>query len=523
MPQLIKEPNVDLHLKLNEQLFHIPYSLLQKNYNQFQSKLNTYTITIQQSGEKINSLLSQQDLENDKLALIEINNCIKTIESLEKSIKLIVNNELEILNRIEQRINFFKRLQLYKDSYNKFGLVQWYQTYTNLLIGDYLTRNGILQNEIKNSGVTFLKQHNLDELLDYNILLNANKISKSLLEDHNLTNLINCINENQLYLKNKNSNLEFKTRFQQYIEFLKIHDYSNAIKCYQIHLIKFITTNFNDLQIASGLMIYMETCQNIISQQSTQNKLNDYNSIPFTDRLSLYQNNSTLAYNRFFKKKKYPTSHTSSTSTLNNQKDKFFQKDNLLQYLDLLGDENWIKLNELFLDEYYEMYGISKNEPLLIYLSLGISALKTKACLHDDDTITKYTNIIQTSNPYINDAILNNKEQLPQKRKSTAEDTNNKLNNIKDELDTNYNSCPVCTDSFTSIAQDLPYAHHTESKLFENPVMLPNGNIYDAERLKLLALNLRVKQITPLQEGEVFDPIDKQIYLETDFVKMYPT
>ena len=77
--------------------------------------------------------------------------------------------------------------------------------------------------------------------------------------------------------------------------------------------------------------------------------------------------------------------------------------------------------------------------------------------------------------------------------------------------------------TFKNIAESLPYAHHTESKLFENPVMLPNGNVYDAERIKLLARQLRARNMMHLQDGEIFDPIDKQIYMETDFIKMYPT
>lgn len=90
----------------------------------------------------------------------------------------------------------------------------------------------------------------------------------------------------------------------------------------------------------------------------------------------------------------------------------------------------------------------------------------------------------------------------------------------KDVLGT---TCPVCSEEFAPIAKDLPYAHHIQSKLFENPVMLPNGNIYDAKKLKALALNLNRSNLADLQEFEVVDPIDKKKYPETDFIKMYPT
>ena len=536
---LFNEPSTDFHLKLNEQLFHIPYSLLQKNYDQFQNKLTTYSNRIRDMGTKIDELLSFKELESDKLALKELNNCIKTTEHLEKSIKLMVNNELEILNRIEQRIKFFQDLQMYKDSRDKLGLVQWYQSYTNLMIGDYLTRNGELdESTLENPGVIYLKQQNLDGLLDYKILLNANRISQSLLKNHDLTYLIKCVKENETYLRDKKSNLEFMTRFQQYIELLKEHDYENAIKCYQNHLIRFLNTNFNDLQIASGLMIYMETCQNLLVTMQKENKLNNYESTPFMERLSTYERDPSLAFNHFFKNKNcfslashYPISNNNNNKfptrmsySLNNQKVNFFNRENLVQYLDLLGDENWVKLNELFLDEYYSMYGISRNEPLLIYLSLGASALKTKACFHDKNTsiIEQYNNILHSrsgginideieNKGYVSDAGAGNEHKLTMSYENTTDD------------EKNYNSCPICNGPFKNIAESLPYAHHTESKLFENPVMLPNGNVYDAERIKLLARQLRARNMMHLQDGEIFDPIDKQIYMETDFIKMYPT
>lgn len=544
---LFNEPSTDFHLKLNEQLFHIPYSLLQKNYDQFQNKLATYSTKIHDMSAKIDNLLSCKDFENDKLALKELNGCIKITEHFEKSIKSIVNNELEILNRIEQRIKFFQDLQRYKDSKDKLGLVQWYQKYTNLLIGDYLTRNGDLdENTLENPGVIFLKQQDIDGLLDYKILLNANKVSRSLLKNHNLTYLIEFVKENETYLRDKKSNLEFVTRFQQYIELLKKHDYDNAINCYQNHLIKFLDTNFNDLQIASGLMIYMETCQNLLVTMQREDKLNNYESTPFMERLSTYEQDPSLAFNHFFKNKNYFSLASDSDSNnnnssnndnkfssktnypLNSQKDKFFKRENLIQYLDLLGDNNWVKLNELFLDEYYSMYGISRNEPLLIYLSLGTSVLKTKACFHDKNTsiLEQYNNILHNRYGSIDINELDNKTNVnDSKDNGSIENKHEPAAYYENTVDNekNYNSCPICNSPFKHIAENLPYAHHTESKLFENPVMLPNGNVYDAERIKLLAKQLRARNIMHLQDKEIFDPIDKQIYMETDFIKMYPT
>lgn len=148
---------------------------------------------------------------------------------------------------------------------------------------------------------------------------------------------------------------------------------------------------------------------------------------------------------------------------------------------------------------------------------MGISALKTKACFRDRNAsvIEQYCNLLHSR--YDNMNINEKDSDHDTKHKPTIFNKN-----VTDD-EMVYNVCPICNSSFKNISENLPYAHHTESKLFENPVMLPNGNVYDAERLKLLARQLRVRNLMQLQEGEIFDPIDKQIYLETDFVKMYPT
>lgn len=85
------------------------------------------------------------------------------------------------------------------------------------------------------------------------------------------------------------------------------------------------------------------------------------------------------------------------------------------------------------------------------------------------------------------------------------------------------NKCPVCSDSFAKMSESLPYAHHTESKLFENPIMLPNGNIYDSKKLKELAVKLKESNLCNLNENEIMDPIDKRIYPADEFITMYPT
>ncbi|QLL31474.1 hypothetical protein HG536_0B03370 [Torulaspora globosa] len=511
MTSLINEPSTDFHLKLNEQLFHIPYELLRRNVRQVHKLIEKESLVLQGLFKELDGLLKSDDLEQDKIALVKLNEIIRKVEIFEKKINRRSDEELKLLERIHVRLKFFEELEESKASGNVSRLTEWYQKYTNVLIGDYLIRNdqvrssaeqensggddGSIDDKLWNPGVIFLKQQQLDRLLDYDILLAANRISKSLTQDHDMQPLLHWIGENRTFLKKNCSFLEFEARLQEYVELLKQRDYQGAIGCFQKFLLQFAESNYADLKLASGLLVFINSCQ---PQQPVRpiDELIDPQIITTNEEDSSAAFRSTSQSSRdevyeYFFRRKIPNNErrvpVPSVSKL------IFKQRNgnrdLARYTDLLDSRRWYTLNELFTKEYYLMYGISHSEPLLMYLSLGISTLKTRECLHEREVPT-----------------------------SDKPELDNYL--AKDVLAT---TCPVCTDEFASIAKDLPYAHHTQSKLFENPVMLPNGNIYDAKKLKSLASALNNAKLANLKDFEVMDPIDKKIYSEKEFITMYPT
>lgn len=502
MSSLICEPNTDFHLQLNEQSFHIPYTLLQRNYKQFHALVEKESVVLQKKIAELNLLLSEDTLDQDKIALTKLNTVIKNLDVFEKKVNQKLETEYELLNRIKARIQFFNELEEAKETGNRRKLIDWYQKYTNLLIGDYLTRNSKLHGnkglfilnaaddkEYWNPGEAFLKQQQLDHLLDYDILLNANKISKALTESHELKPLISWIKENQQYLLARSSELQFKARLQEYIELLRNQQNSKAVLCLQTNLLPFLNTNFDDIKTACGLIVYIESCnKNKQYNFINSTKLEEHQKARENKKLDELCTSKRDAYQYFFHKS-LPVDNLPEPSINVESNGQFFSSENLVQYMELLDEMRWVELDELFLEEYYSLFGIGKNDPLLIYLSLGISTLKTRDCLnHENDIPTEF------------DILESNLQQ----------------HGVK-------NTCPVCSEAFAPISENLPYAHHTESRLFENPVMLPNGNVYDAKKLKNLSINLTKRKIFPLQKGEVLDPIDKRVYLETDFIKMYPT
>ncbi|AET38808.1 glucose-induced degradation complex subunit FYV10 Ecym_3317 [Eremothecium cymbalariae DBVPG len=515
---IMNEPTVDFHLKLNEQQFHIPSELLKRNLKQCQRLIDKESAALQKNFSELDDLISNPN--NDASSIAKLNDIILGIEKLERKLSKRVNVELQLLQRIQARIKYYKDLDDIKKSKESNRLIEWYQLYTNLLIGDYLTRNGnsyegaddiscgstppparlkrklssassqltnaTTTNEherpIVNPGVEYLKQQGLDLLLDYDILLTTNRISKQLTINHELGPLLDWIKENNTYLKNTSSTLEFEARFQEYIEYVKVEDYTRAIVCFQKYLVKFLYLNPVDLQLAAGLLVFIKTCKSNMSSY-----------IPTPNADDLMKQQSVLqakedCWSFFFLQ--LPNSSKKNTKTdINVKANSLTNTLDIKRYMELLDDKRWDRLNEMFLKAYYSMYGISYHDPLLIYLSLGISSLKTKDCLHEQKAFVSPDSGLSH---YLSTEVLRN-------------------------------NCPVCSSEFAPIAEKLPYAHQVQSRLFENPVMLPSGNVYDAEKLKTLAQTLRKRNLVVLNEDEILDPIAGNTYTLNEFITMYPT
>lgn len=427
----LNEPSVDFHLKLQEGSFKIPYEAIRRNFK-----------TVQKLDEKQFKKLDElyKDFNNapsKKEKVLKLKQIIASLKVFEKKLLSKTKVEKELVSRIQHRLNKLNELKELKqlsidekngvNAINQDKLLNWYRDQTNLLIADFLLKNSHLID--KNPGLLLIKTLGFEKLIDSDIILVSNRISTSIL-NHDLGNLIQWIDDNKSHLKKIKSNLEFETRLQDYIELIKKNEMHNAIKLFNTHLSQFTKTNFNEIKLASGMLIFAKKAQ-------------------------LHPKSSNFA--------KYNT---------------------------LLSPNRYTYLSDLFLKIYYKMHGISEDDPLLIYLSLGISALKTRSC-HCSDSVK----------PLNFESILN-------KKLSSGKEDHNNPSNI----------CPICSLEFNQLSAKLPYSHNVKSYLFDNPVMLPNGNIYDKEKLINYSKNLTI-----LNENEVKDPVTAEIYDVDDLVTMYPT
>lgn len=134
-------------------------------------------------------------------------------------------------------------------------------------------------------------------------------------------------------------------------------------------------------------------------------------------------------------------------------------------YKELLEESRWDTLVQQFRQENFKLYQLSNFSVFSVALQAGLSALKTPHC-------------------------------------------------YKPEGERN-SDCPICSPSLNVLAQSLPYAHCSQSRLVcyisgqplnehNHPLMLPNGYVYGEASTKQMAAEHNGKVVCP-RTKEVFD------------------
>ncbi|KAI9653375.1 MAG: GID complex subunit containing RING finger motif [Alyxoria varia] len=159
-------------------------------------------------------------------------------------------------------------------------------------------------------------------------------------------------------------------------------------------------------------------------------------------------------------------------------------------YCSYFSPDRWRHLSALFLRNYQQLISLPRQSPLHCALSAGLSALKTPSC-HSEHPATWGD------------------------RPATY----------------GTSVCPICSEELNYLALKVPYAHHSQSNIETDPVMLPNGRVYGMERL-LRFQEMRTgdqsgKQFKVSADGELegwfVDPIDKEAYLGREIQKVFVT
>lgn len=137
----------------------------------------------------------------------------------------------------------------------------------------------------------------------------------------------------------------------------------------------------------------------------------------------------------------------------------------------------WARLADIFTERHNALLGLPSFPLLHIALQSGLSALKTPAC-HSSHASSSSTPSHHTS---LTSSV-----------------------------------CPICSTELNELARNVPYAHHTQSHVEHDLLLLPNGRVYGQQKLEGYArkAGLPPGKVKDLRTGEVYS-VDqlKKVYI----------
>ena len=551
LPAAMSSPTINFHIQSRQTQFRIPIELIKKNFKNIQKLIEKEK---KQLSEDILTIKSSDQTPQLKLELIR--KVIKRFEAFKKKLELSIAKDEDYRERLICRLNNLKVLEecIDKEEEHKEEesndesptsqdiqeddpplnlhnpkLINWYRDETNLLIIDYLIKSNT--NKDQNIGLSLLNNlslsnPNIKKLLDFDLYSNFNQVFISIVTDHQLTLIIAWFNENRTNLKKLNSNLEFEINYCKFLSLIDQGDVNEAIKFSQLNLSKYgnkknyqdnddenYEYNLNKLKEIGGLLVYMAIKHKPIADETNDN-MNILNNIGDEGNKSgpLETDSSTSIYPPCLSKFQFSAPSTSLLSSTSSFSSNIISNSpRFHEYQRLLSDERWNSLSQCFIENFTKLFGISKNYPLFIYLSAGLSSLKTKSCYHNvENTIFREDSAHQESI-----------ESIYKKDLAVLTDKKYRGPNQYYKLLNKINNCPVCSPELYKLSMNLPYAQLITS-IFNNPFKLPNGNIYPFDKLLNPSEKYLSEKNTLLRMGKIKDPLTREIFLIDNCVRVYP-
>lgn len=483
----MSEATLNFHIQARLELFRVPTELIRANFK-----------SIQRLVEKQKKLVTEDIArikKNPKIPtgvkLEMVRKLIKSFEVFERKLQGLIAKDEEYQSRVVARFENLNELRSYLvakpvlsnsenedtpaasndmflDLHNN-NLLNWYRDQTNILLVDFLTKTN--NRESGNIGVQLLHSlavHNstLLKLVDYDLFENFNKVYNLIVQQHSLAAIVGWFNENRNALKKINSNLEFEINYCKFLSLIENEEINEAIKFSQENLslygneerYKVIDqvnrkSNLTKLKEIGGLLIYVA--------------INGTTTGSFSLPGALFFSSSLM------------------TST-----------PRYSEYRKLLSNERWENLGRCFVENFTQLYGISQNFPLFVYLLAGMASLKTKSCYCNHSNSIFHDNVPKSRS-------MADSESLQYRGPNHYYDLLGKINH-----------CPVCSPELFQLARSLPYADLI-TNIFSSPFMLPNGNIYPLKKLADGGFSGQMVR-------QVRDPLTGQQYDVEECHRVYP-
>lgn len=480
------EPTIDFHIQTHQPQFNIPIQLIKKNFKLIQKLIEKQK---KQTGDEIAKIKKNVNLPK-KIQLEMIRKLISSFETFQKKLQTLIKKDEEYRSRLVARLENILQLSKYTDAqdmlnFHNPNLINWYRNETNLLIVDYLIKSNTHEENLGNKLLESLAKTNpkISKLIDHDLYLDYNKVYLSITKAHDLSLIIHWFNDNKSSLKKIHSNLEFEINYCKYLTLIESGDVNEAIKFSQDNLSSYGNKENYSVEEMGNYKHNLERLKGLGGLLVYRSMDNSFPNMLFSNKL-------------------------------------MFQSQPYREYEKLLSNERWENLGRCFIDNFIKLFGITTNYPLFVYLSAGLSGLKTKSCYHNtENTVFKEATPLETT-PVLPTLIT------PANFTSyTAPVTPLTVRKYRGpdyyyRLLHKVNNCPVCSPEMFQLSRNLPFAQLITS-IFNNPFRLPNGNIYQFDKLLSLG-ELLPERSTLLRQGQVKDPLTHEVFFIDNCIRVFP-
>ncbi|GEQ67824.1 hypothetical protein JCM33374_g1490 [Metschnikowia sp. JCM 33374] len=498
----MSEATLNFAVQTHRVQFVVPSEMIKKNIKLIQKQIEK---SKKQAMDEIARIKGSSHLSPEK-KLAVVKRLIKTYEQLHKKLSAAIERDQDYRSRLSHRARRLNELAQFTvarrdensstsaastgedevlDFHNE-GLISWYRDETNLLIVDYLLKSNTRRES--NLGLELL--HKLDsestvplsKLIDHDVYTSYNRVFVSISEDHDLEPISAWYNENRAVLKKISSNLLFEIHYCKYLSLIEHGDPLEAIAYSKKNLAPYAKKeNYS----AADTAAYDHNVGRLMKLGSPLVCISLSNA-----PMSSLQNP--------------PQSRGSMIAALLSQSTTP-QSPALNQYCVSSSEEHWSRLSECFTKDYTKVYGIPQVYPLFVYLSAGLSALKTKSCFcNRQNTVFD---------------VVNSESNLDYLDSTSSRDLSLRGPNHYYKILKKINQCPVCSPELYALSRNLPYAQLITS-IYNNPFKLPNGNIYPFD--KLLNPEGKLERDNLVRNGQIRDPLTREIFFIDNCVRVYP-
>jgi len=240
--------NHDGLLQLEQPLIKVPLERLKKNFRLSQKHIEKEMMKLNQSIIDITTKEAQNKISSQE-ALKLLDGLVTRLKSLKKKLEELKKEEDKSIYCSRVRLNHMVELTNIQNA-DSDKYYRWSKTRLDRYIVDYMLRNSYIE-----SAKLLAKNSDIEDYVDIDLFMQANVIEESL-KNHSCTECLQWCTEHRSNLKKIKSNLEFKLRFQEYINLVKANKYKEAIEYAKKFLTPYSDVNLKDIQRAMALLAF---------------------------------------------------------------------------------------------------------------------------------------------------------------------------------------------------------------------------------------------------------------------------